>query len=129
MKRVWSFTTTPAFMLGFVILVALTFGASMSWAQGVDNPAVFQLDGNTQDNGPAGLDWASTFPPTTPTTANPIQDPAPSTIYTTGGPKDTNDVSQWRHKDGSVPDKDNILQAVAVARTLPNGDTAVYFAA
>src|SRR6266545_1091322 len=112
--------------LGF----ALTFGAPRSWAQGVDNPAVFELDGNTQDN-PAGgaLDWESTFPPGTPLTANPIQDPAPLTIYTTGGSKDINNVSQWRHKSGSVPDKDNILQAMAAALALPNGDTAVYFAA
>jgi hypothetical protein len=113
--------------LGFV----LTFGAPSSWAQtGVDNPAVFELDGNTQDNAAfAGLDWESTFPPSTPLTANPIQDPAPLTIFTTGGSKDTNDVSQWRHKSGNVPDKDNILQAVAAALALPNGDTAVYFAA
>jgi len=71
----------------------------------------------------------NTFPPGTPRTAKPIQDPAPLTIYTTGGSKDNNDVSQWRHKSGSVPDKDNILQAVAAALALPNGDTAVYFAA
>src|SRR6266536_5007086 len=113
--------------LGF----ALTFGAPRSWAQsGVDNNAVFELDGNTQDN-PAftGLDWESTFPPGTPLTPNPIQDPAPLTIFTTGGSQDINDVSQWRHRSGSVPDKDNILQAVATALALPNGDTAVYFAA
>src|SRR6266508_6045922 len=112
--------------LGF----ALTFGAPRSWAQGVDNPAVFELDGNTQDN-PAGgaLDWESAFPPGTPLTANPIQDPAPLTIYTTGGSKDINNVSQWRHKSGSVPDKDNILQAMSAALALPNGNTAVYFAA
>src|SRR5262245_51163389 len=130
MKPVGRLTTVSAVMLGFVMLVALTCGAPLTWAQGVDNPAVFELDGNTQDD-PAftGLDWESTFPPNTPITANPIQDPAPQTIYTTGGSKDTNDVSQWRHKSGSVPDKDNILQAVAAARTLPNGDTAVYFAA
>jgi hypothetical protein len=113
-----------------VLLVALTFGAPGAWAQGVDNNAVFELDGNTQDN-PAftGLDWESTFPANTPITPNPIQDPAPQTIFTTGGSKDVNDVSQWRHKSGSVPDKDNILQAVAAALSLPNGNTAIYFAA
>jgi len=111
--------------LGFV----LTFGAPRSWAQGVDNPTVFELDGNTQDNAAAGLDWESVFPPNIPLTANPIQDPAPLTVFTTGGSKDTNNVSQWRHKSGSVPDKDNILQAMAAALPLPNGDTAVYFTA
>ena len=111
--------------LGFV----LTFGAPRSWAQGVDNPTVFELDGNTQDNAAAGLDWESVFPPNIPLTANPIQDPAPLTVFTTGGSKDTNNVRQWRHKSGSVPDKDNILQAMAAALPLPNGDTAVYFTA
>ena len=117
-------------MIALVGFVVLTFGAPSSWAQGVDNPTVFELDGNTQDD-PAGgaLDWESTFPAGTPLTANPIQDPAPLTIFTTGGSKDINDVSQWRHKNGSVPDKDNILQAMAAALPLPNGDTAVYFAA
>jgi hypothetical protein len=99
-------------------------------AQGVDNNAIFELDGNTQDNpAQAGLDWESVFPPNTPMTANPIQDPAPLTIFTTGGSKDGNDIAQWRHRSGSVPDKDNILQAVAAALQLPNGDMAVYFAA
>ena len=118
--------TCTMIALGFV----LTFGAPGSWAQGVDNNNVFELDGNTQDN-PAltGLDWESMFPVGTPLTANPIQDPAPLTIFTQGGSKDINDVSQWRHKSGSVPDKDNILQAIAAALALPNGDTAVYFAA
>ena len=115
--------------LGF----ALTFGAPRSWAQtGVDNDTVFELDGNTQDN-PAlsGLDWESAFPPATPRTSPfPIQDPAPQTIFTTGGSKDINDVSQWRHKNGSVPDKDNLLQAVAAAFQLPgSAGTAIYFAA
>src|SRR6266496_1177682 len=114
--------------LGF----ALTFGAPSSWAQtGVDNPAVFELDGNTQDNPMGGApDWEGTFPPATPLTSPfPIQDLAGVTIFTTGGSKDINNVSQWRHKSGSVPDKDNILQAMAAALALPNGDTAVYFAA
>src|SRR6266496_4146598 len=126
MKKLSILTLSMLALVGFV----LTFGAPRSWAQGVDNNAVFELDGNTQDNPAfAGLDWESTFPPGTPLTPNPIQDPAPLTIFTTGGSKDINDVSQWRHRSGSVPDKDNILQAVATALALPNGDTAVYFAA
>src|SRR6266496_3737685 len=128
MKKL-SILTCTMIALGF----ALTFGAPRSWAQtGVDNNTVFELDGNTQDN-PAlsGLDWESTFPPATPRTSPfPIQDPAPQTIFTTGGSKDINDVSQWRWKNGSVPDKDNILQAVAAALQLPaGGGTAIYFAA
>src|SRR5262249_16172878 len=94
--------TSRALTFGrLALMVALSCGAARSWAQGVDNNAVFELDGNTQDNAPAGLDWESVFPPNTPITLNPIQDPAPLTVYTTGGSKDTNDVSQWRHKSGS----------------------------
>jgi hypothetical protein len=118
-------------MLTMIALAGLTFVVPRSWAQsGVDNNNVFELEGNTQDD-PAlpGLDWESAFPPGTPLTPNPIQDPAPQTIFTQGGSKDTNDVSQWHWKNGSVPDKDNILQAVAAALALPSGDTAIYFAA
>jgi len=121
-------------MIALVGFVALTFGAPRSWAvPGVDQPGgPFELDGNTQDNSGAGapFDWESTFPANTPLTAIPIQDPAPRSIFTTGGSKDVNDVSQWRWKDGSVPDKDNILQAMAAAFPLPNnGGEAIYFAA
>jgi hypothetical protein len=114
-------------ILTMIALVGLTFVAPRSWAQsGVDNPAIFELDGNTaNDPNLAGQDWDTV----TVLTPNPIQDPAPQTIFTTGGSKDTNDLSQWRWKNGSVPDKDNILQAVATALALPNGDTAIYFAA
>jgi hypothetical protein len=114
-------------ILTMFALVGLTFVAPRSWAQtGVDNPAIFELEGNTaNDPALAGQDWDTV----TPLTPNPIQDPAPQTIFTTGGSKDTNDVSQWKWKNGAVPDKDNILQAVATALALPNGDTAVYFAA
>jgi hypothetical protein len=119
--------------IGLIGFLVFTFGASSSWAQsGVDQPGVFELDGNTPDI-PAGgaLDWEGVFPPAIPRTSPfPIQDPAPLTIFTTGGSKDINDVSQWRHKSGSVPDKDNILQAVATALPLPSGGgTAIYFAA
>jgi hypothetical protein len=114
-------------ILTMIALAGLTFVAPRSWAQtGVDNPAIFELEGNTaNDPALAGQDWDTV----TPLTPNPIQDPAPQTIFTTGGSKDTNDVSQWKWKNGSVPDKDNILQAVATALALPSGDTAIYFAA
>src|SRR5262249_4792286 len=123
-------------ILTMIALAGLTFVAPRSWAavpNGVDQPGgPFELDGNTQDNSGVGapFDWESTFPTGTPLTAIPIQDPAPQSIFTTGGSKDTNDVSQWRWKDGSVPDKDNILQAMAAAFPLQNnGGEAIYFAA
>ena len=116
--------TLTMIALGF----ALTFVAPRSWAQnGVDNPAIFELDGNTaNDPALAGQDWDTV----TALTPNPIQDPGNQTIFTGGQSKDTNDVSQWKWKNGGgFPDKDNILQAVATALALPNGHTGIYFAA
>ena len=114
-------------ILTMIALAGMTFVAPRSWAQtGVDNPAIFELEGNTaNDPALAGQDWDTV----TPLTPNPIQDPAPQTIFTQGGSKDVNDVSQWKWTNGAVPGKDNILQAVATALALPNGHTAVYFAA
>ena len=124
MRKLKTFILNTIGLSGFF---ALTFGAPSSWAQtGVDNNAIFELDGNTANNpNLAGQDWNTV----TTLTPNPIQDPAPQTIFTTGGSKDPLDVSQWRWTNGSVPDKDNILQAVATALPLPNGHTAIYFAA
>lgn len=51
-----------------------------------------------------------------------IRDPHPMSIYWKGGSKDTNDVSQWWWKDGSVPDKDQILHAGAAAYEVSDGD-------
>ncbi|HET8550818.1 MAG TPA: hypothetical protein VFL57_22575, partial [Bryobacteraceae bacterium] len=110
-----------------LLAVSCLLAASVALGQGVDNPAVFELDGNTQVS--SSKDWESTFAAGTPKTLIPIQDPAPNSIYTGGGSKDTNDVSQWKHKDGSVPDKDDIRQAAAVALPLPNGNLAIYFTA
>src|SRR5262249_22448215 len=42
----------------------------------------------------------------------------------TGGSKDINDVSQWRFTNGSVPDKDEILDAYAAAYTCGVGNSA-----
>ena len=44
-----------------------------------------------------------------------LYDPAPVTIYTTGGSKDIHDILDWKWKDGSVPDKDDIINAFAAA--------------
>jgi len=75
------------------------------------NPDIsgFELDGNTVSGGAA--DWDSLGSPlfsgftTDPTGAS-------DRGFTTGGSKDTNDVSQWKWTDGAVtPAKDNIAHA------------------
>lgn len=55
-----------------------------------------------------------------------ITDPSPQSIFTTGGSKDTNPISQWRYKNGNVPDKDQLLDAYAAVYTY-NGQTYLYF--
>ncbi len=55
-----------------------------------------------------------------------LTDPAPQSIYTTGGSKDTNDISKWRHRDGSVPDKDDLTHAHAFGKQYGD-DLYVYF--
>lgn len=49
-----------------------------------------------------------------------LHDHAPHTIFTTGGSKDPQKIEQWRWKEGSVPDKDNILHAGAAAYMVNN---------
>lgn len=51
-----------------------------------------------------------------------LPDPSPQSIFWKGGSKDTNDVSQWWWKDGSVPDKDQILHGGAVAYQANDAD-------
>src|SRR5947207_1885678 len=55
-------------------------------------------------------------------------------IFTTGGSKDQNDLNQWQHTTGSVPDKDDITDAYAAAyvNTVNSGgnlvgDLIIYF--
>lgn len=50
--------------------------------------------------------------------------PAPQSIFTGGGSKDPLDISQWKYKDGAVPDKDDITNAYAAAYNA-NGDLVI----
>jgi hypothetical protein len=51
-----------------------------------------------------------------------------ASIFTGGGSKDQIDIPQWLGKDGSVPDKDNIVTAFA-ARYTVGANTILYFGA
>ena len=112
----------------------------------VDNPAVFELDGNlTAGDAFGGVqgtrDWADSTgmasglgadvtTTTTPETGGVpppngfpylLTDPAGVTIYTQGGSKDVLDVSNWMYTSGSVPDKDEITHAFAAAYSVDTG--------
>ncbi len=59
-----------------------------------------------------------------------IHDGLGTSIFTGGGSKDAEQLGSWRHKNGSVPDKDEIINAYA-AKYLgsPSGDTILAFGA
>ena len=145
-------------------LVALLALFAVPNALAVHDVSVFQLDGDAQKA--AGdtqhlEDWdvicksnpsTCTFqdalgagvPTTTATTSSHVGDGAlNASIFTGGGSKDPQDISDWAWKDGGgLPDKDNLLHAYAAryvvdaSTTCPNGSdpitgkcTLLYFGA
>jgi hypothetical protein len=59
-----------------------------------------------------------------------LHDGLGKSIYTGGGSKDPELLSAWKHKDGSVPDKDEIINAYAAKYFgSPSGDTILIFGA
>jgi hypothetical protein len=104
--------------IGLVAVYALPASAAP-----VANVGLFELDGNVADS-PAGLpdDWSNVFAGTSHANATSFDIDAPDnskdaanpgTIFTTGGSKDDLDVPSWRYTNGSVPDKDDIQNAMA----------------
>lgn len=97
-------------------------------ASAVHDEGLFELDGNVLDQATPGDDWSNIFAGTDSafTDTGIVADPAPQSIFTGGGSKDDLDIPGWKHKNGSVPDKDDITNAYAAAYT-SGGDTFVYF--
>lgn len=85
--------------------------------------SIFELEGNIADESfHPGLDWSTlnTIPISNnvaPLIAHTgvIRDPAPSSIFSTSGSRDSNDISEWRHSTGSVQDKGDISNAYVAA--------------
>jgi hypothetical protein len=119
-------------------MAALPFNAQAQFTNVVD---YFELDGNVAQNGTAKDDW-TTINGGGSTYLNPalgsivkrafIIDLPGTTIFAGGGSKDDLDLSGplssaggWKHKSGSVPDKDDITNAYATAYNI-GGDLVVY---
>jgi hypothetical protein len=122
-------TQTDGFRLGVGAAVVGLVGASFAIpAAAVHDVGLFELDANVIDQAAAGDDWSNIFAGTDSafTDTGIVADPAPQTIFTGGGSKDDLDIPQWKHKNGSVPDKDDITNAYAAAYT-SGGDTYIYF--
>jgi len=113
------------FLLVPVLLVMLAAVFWIAGAQAVHDDTFFQLDRNafTSDTSnaatPPGVhDWDQVYDAATygspGTTIKSFQtDGADASIFTGGGSKDTLNVSSWKHTNGSVPDKDNLLHGYA----------------
>src|SRR5437773_11648358 len=117
--------------------VALAFAATPAYA--VHDDGIFQIDGDAFHNtcgtsfgglGCIGDDWSDLYTcsgtaegdcsANTPGVGNNakvisdfVYDPAPLTIFTGGGSKDEADRSSSAWTNGSVPDKDDLVEACA----------------
>jgi hypothetical protein len=123
---------------GAAIFAVLTAPSALA----VDDIGLFELEGDALDsNGYTTLpdDWETLYDNGGSATATTdpkdeggnvvIEDPAPVSIFTTGGSKDPLPIGSWKHKDGSVPDKDDITNAYAANYEASNGDQVIYFGA
>jgi len=141
-----------------VLFATLALGVTPALA--VHNDGVFQVDGDAQAStcgtafgggvGCTGDDWDNLYmcvpggglgcSTNTPGTGNGaaaisdlVVDLAPASIFTGGGSKDQMDITQWNWKDGSVPDKDDLIEAFAALYTPQSGSRAgnklIYFGA
>ncbi len=125
-------------LLAVVGAVTIAVGGGIAQAQqNVDDEDIFELDGNPQDGPPAGEDWHKYFGTLNPAPPFPAGNAAAKTFvaetgnvttFTQGGSKDVNGVSEWRHTNGSVPDKDDLQNAFAAAYNV-SGQLLLYFGA
>lgn len=113
--------------LATLSLVSGTLFAA-STALAVHDAGVFELDANADSDAAPGVDWDAIFadmpPPCTGTVACSFTSEAlNTTIFTGGGSKDDLDTTGWKHKNGSVPDKNDLADAYAARYTVANYPT------
>src|SRR5213593_4472832 len=118
--------------VGIVVMAALLIVAGFATKLFAVNPGnFFELDGDIHDF-PAGgpNDWENNLCPsidasTALVNTGVVNDPHPLSIFTQGGSKDKYDVSSWKWTNGSVPDKDDIVNTFAAEYAGP-GTTLLY---
>ncbi|HAG09283.1 MAG TPA: hypothetical protein DCK87_06975, partial [Desulfotomaculum sp.] len=119
-------------LLAIVAFVMLLLLMSTGAALALPNGTTFELDRNAQDSNAKNVlpdDWDSLFPVNQSPAAKVavfVPDPEKNNIFTTGGSKDINDVTEWGWTAGNVPDKDDITNAYAAAYNV-DGDLIIYF--
>jgi hypothetical protein len=101
-------------------------------SQAVHDEGLFEIDGDAVNGPEPGDDWSNVLLLGGTSGAivhtGVVVDPPDGSIFTTGGSKDINDITQWRHKSGAVPDKDDISDAYAAAY-VAGQDLIIYFGA
>jgi hypothetical protein len=118
--------------MGIVIMVALVIAVGFFTRLWAVNPGgVFEIDGNIHDDAfDPNNDWENLLCPaidssTALVNSGVVDDPAPLSIFTQGGSKDKYDVSSWKWTNGSVPDKDDIVNSFA-AKYAGSGTSFVF---
>src|SRR5215213_515536 len=124
-------------LIAMCTLAMLYVGGAQAIHDNPDKLIQMDRDAYTSTNPTLGAeDWDKVCPAATPagiggclggTTADSSSfktDPPEATIFVGGGSKDTLDVTGWKWKNGSVPDKDNLLHAFAA-----RNDDLLYFGA
>ncbi|WCE30787.1 hypothetical protein [Vibrio sp. SCSIO 43137] len=116
-----------------VFFLSLLLALFSPLASAVHDDGAFELDGNpAAEEEVEGDDWDQLSNAVEFTGI--IADPSPVSIFT-GGRKDIQDIPQWSHKHGSVPDKDDLTNAYAAAYAVPSdadpevNDLVIYFGA
>src|SRR5688572_23121902 len=95
------------------MLVAGTL-LSASSVLAVHDDGAFELDRNAVSGAAPGEDWDAVFNNTdTADAASFVADGRGPTIFTGGGSKDDLNTPGWKHKNGSTPDKDELLDGFA----------------
>ena len=130
------------FLLLVVALVWCAMSVSVSFAStpggGVDDDAIFELDGNAVNDAAAGDDWANAlaYPGHTAagnalaqTWTTDATNTTSDTEFTGGGSKDTQGIQSgaWLWNTSKPQPKADIAHSFAAAYTLANGDIGIYF--
>src|SRR6266566_2106974 len=127
----------------FAVLIWCATSATTSFASspggGVDDDAVFELDGNAVNDAAPGDDWGNALAyPGHPAAGSALAqtwdvdltNTGSDNEFTGGGSKDTLGIQSgaWLWNTSKPQAKDDIAHAFAAAYTLPgSGDTAIYF--
>ena len=135
-----------SFCRGFLLLVVALLWCAMSLPAsfasspggGVDDDAIFELDGNAVNDAAPGDEWANALAyPGHPASGSALAqtwvadatNTTSDTEFTGGGSKDTLGIQSgaWLWNTSKPQPKADIAHAFAAAYTLANGDIGIYF--